>query len=129
MLEIAAAAPRTLNQLRAVDGISERQIRRDGEKLLQAIRDSQRAPVPRRQRQPRHDDDVMQRYDRLQKWRKQRAEARGVASDVILARQTMWELAQHNPQTTAELSQIPSLGAWRCATYGSDLLKTLQMDG
>ena len=58
--------------------------------------DSTGTPRPRPSAPPQVDrepDEVRDRYDRLHTWRKDRARARGVESDVILPRTALWDLA------------------------------------
>ena len=65
------------------------------------------------------------RYDRLHTWRKEKARARGVESDVILPRTALWDLARRAPRTPDELAQIADLGPWRRETYGEEILALL----
>ncbi|HUM72448.1 MAG TPA: HRDC domain-containing protein, partial [Chloroflexota bacterium] len=59
-------------------------------------------------------------------WRKEKAQARGVESDVILSRDCLWAIAFKNPQQPEELSQIEQLGEWRRQTYGTDIINLLR---
>ena len=68
---------------------------------------------------------MQERYEALKTWRKDRAAARGVESDVILARDTLWTLAHRVPETLADLDGIPGLGPWRRAEYGQELIDLL----
>ena len=68
---------------------------------------------------------VRKRYECLQQWRKEKARARGVESDVILPRDALWTLAQHAPRTMADLDQVDHIGPWRRQTYGPELLELL----
>ena len=45
----------------------------------------------------REPDDVRERYDLLRKWRKEKARARGVESDVIVPRAALWDLGPPRP--------------------------------
>ena len=55
-----------------------------------------------------------------------RAEQRGVESDVIISKHTLWKLAQLAPENLDEMADIPGLGPWRLATYGRDILNVIQ---
>jgi ribonuclease D len=63
---------------------------------------------------------VRDRYELLHQWRKTRAKARGVESDVIIPRDALWELARRNPRTTEALETIETLGPWRRGTTGEN---------
>jgi ribonuclease D len=127
MLELAQMSPTNVEQLRQVHGMTSGQTRRLGKKILTTIQAGKQAPLPTRpKRQRRPPDQVLSRYDRLHRWRKERAKARGVESDVILSRDALWELATANPCTAADLADIALLGDWRAETYGKEILAILQ---
>jgi ribonuclease D len=125
LLELVRRAPRQLADLQGVPGMTPDQIRRHGRSVLDAIAQGLTAappPPPEDQRLP---DDEQDRYDRLHTWRKEKARARGVESDVIISRAALSALARRVPRTPAELEQIAELGPWRRATYGEELLALL----
>ena len=70
-------------------------------------------------------DDVLHRYDRLKHWRKTRAQARGVESDVILPRTTLWDLAHRPPGALADLAGIVDFGPTRRAMYGQEIMAVI----
>lgn len=126
ILAIAHLNPRVLQQLESVNGMTPGQVRRHGRQLLEAVKRGRRASAPHPPEAQRVDEEVVQRYEALHRWRKARARKRGVESDVILAREVLWDLARHNPTTLAELDAIPDLGPWRRARYGEEILTVLQ---
>jgi ribonuclease D len=126
LLEIAQRLPQRPEDLRRILGMSAGQMRRYSHRLLQIVREALKEPPPPfPRRSPRPPADVVERYERLQTWRKERAARRGVESDVILSRETLWLLAQGAPQTAEELKHIKSLGQWRRQAYGQELLDLL----
>lgn len=125
LLEIAQRAPRYQEQFNPVHGMSQRQIRRYGYKLIQVVERGRQAPLPTYKRNPRPPDAVLSRFDRLHKWRKLRARARGVESDVIVSRDAIWEIAKHKPDSMAALAELGVLGQWRLREYGEDILAIL----
>lgn len=128
MLQLVYDQPRTLNDLRQMRGLTNLQIRRYGRQLLKALEQgAQNQPRrPARNNHQRTPYVVVERYERLHSWRKQLAEARGVESDVILSRETMWVIAHTNPRTLAELEAIESLGPWRFQEYAAAVLAALK---
>ena len=127
MLEIAQRSPNNMGELASVHGMSKGQLRRYGRGLLGVVRHARRAKPPKMPpRQKRMPDSVLSRYEKLHSWRKHRARARGVESDVIVSRNALWELARTNPQDGEELNQLESIGEWRCKTYGPEILHVLQ---
>jgi ribonuclease D len=127
IIELAATEPKQIEDLPDLHGMSKGQIRRYGRQLLRVIAEAQQAPVPKRPRtnSRRPPDEIVNRYERLRNWRKKRAQARGVESDVILSRDILWDLAWENPQTPEELDAIRSLGPWRQEEYGDEILYVL----
>ena len=129
LLEIAQTEPTSLRQIRPVQGMSNGQVRRYGNNLLEIVARGQQAPYPRRPPRPKRPSDaILHRYEQLHQWRKQRARKRGVESDVIISRDMLWQLAKQNPKTTADLEAMENLGDWRRRTYGADILQVLQTE-
>jgi ribonuclease D len=125
LLGIAKNEPHSFDELHNIDNIGEWQVRRYGRQLLRLVELGGKQPPPKRKRKRRQPDAVLARYDRLRQWRKQRADTRKVASDVIISREAMWDLAAINPQDTASLSHIETMGDWQRATYGPEILAVL----
>jgi ribonuclease D len=125
LMEIARRCPRSPAELRALHGMTPGQMERHAAHLLHAVQRGLAATPPHPPRQTREADDVRDRYERLHRWRKRKAQARGVESDVILPREALWELARRAPRTLDELRTIEHLGPWRRATYGAELLRVL----
>jgi ribonuclease D len=126
LMEIARRIPRDANELLGVPGMTPDQIRRHGHGVVQAIQQGLRAPAPSAPAADEESDEVLDRYDRLHTWRKNRARSRGVESDVILPRTALWDLARRPPSCHAELAQVTDLGPWRRATYGDEILALLR---
>jgi ribonuclease D len=127
LIQLAVLAPRRLEDLNGVRGLSERVIQRDGAEVVEAVARGRRAapPHPPRRQDSIPGPDVLARYEALHEWRKQRAAERGVESDVIVPRGVLWALARRVPERIADLDGISGLGPWRRAEYGAELLDVL----
>jgi ribonuclease D len=125
LLELARRAPRRIEDLQGVPGLTPEQSRRHAHAVLQAVQQGLHSPVPRAPEEVRESDAVLDRYDLLHTWRKDRARARGVESDVILPRTALWDLARRPPRTHGELADIADFGPWRRAAYGEEILALL----
>jgi ribonuclease D len=126
LVDIARLQPANLEKLESLPGMTSSQVRRHGQQLLAAVRRGQAAGplhAPHAEREP---DSVRERYELLHQWRKRRARARGVESDVIVPRDALWELARRNPSSPEALETIGDLGPWRRATYGAEILALLR---
>ncbi|MEL7672598.1 MAG: HRDC domain-containing protein [Chloroflexota bacterium] len=127
LIELAQLRPRRPADLDVVRGLGGSPARRYGDSILDAIARGERAspPAPPRRRRP-PDQAVQDRYEALRTWRKERAAERGVESDVIMPRETLWVLAREVPRRVEELDDIPGLGPWRRAEYGDELIALLK---
>ena len=125
LVEIAREAPVHRDDLARIPGMSSGQIQRYGRDILRIVRENRGARAPRRpSRKPRLPQDVLDRYELLRNWRKEKGAERGVESDVILSRDALWALARKNPTSREELNGI--LGPWRASTYGDEILSLLR---
>jgi ribonuclease D len=125
MGKLAQQAPDSIDGLAAA-GLGGRTLGQYGRALLQAIQRGKARPPPVPHRGYGMDERSQARLEALRKWRKRRAEARGVESDVILCRDAMFRIARHAPQSFAALSEIPGVGAFRLNAYADEILAALK---
>lgn len=125
LLQIAQAAPRSLQEMEHLPGVSSRQVEWLGEGLLRAVQRGQQAPPIRPPRAIRRGEDYHERVDRLRLWRRRKAQAMNVPSDVILPKDLLHALAEANPKQTAELHQILETVPWRRAKFGEEIIRVL----
>jgi ribonuclease D len=125
LLAIARHAPVRIDELPRVAGLAPSQVHRYGRDLIKAMERGLHAPPPPRLPLDREPDDVRDRYERLHTWRKERAKARGVESDVIVPRTALRDMARRPPRTHEDLAQIADFGPWRRETYGAEILALL----
>jgi ribonuclease D len=121
---LARKQPRNYTELGRARYLSPRDVRVYGDLLLDAISDGRQVrnlPQPPPRDLP--DPDVADRYTSFHAWRKERAESRNLESNLVVSKQTLWQLARLMPRTKAELAEIEGLGAWRIATYGDEILE------
>jgi ribonuclease D len=91
--------------------------------ILEALARGRTAPLPPQPIvHPPADPRVVEVFSALREWRRLRAEARGVESDVIIAREVLWAIAQQQPRTLDDLRAVPGMGAWRLNAYGEELI-------
>lgn len=125
LTDIAQAHPSSLEELRHVPGVTPGQTARWGPEILQAVREGRRAPVPRPPRGSERNELTVARHEALHRWRKERAAARGVESDVILSREVLWRIAERGPCSLEELAAVEGLGPSRLRCYGEEILQVL----
>ncbi|MFN8372072.1 MAG: HRDC domain-containing protein [Anaerolineae bacterium] len=125
MVAIVREMPKNLDQLMTVEGMSPSLARRYGAYVFEAVERGKRAKLPPQPQPPVTDPDVAERYIALHNWRKERAIQRGVESDVIISKDTLWALAREAPRTLDGLRNIRGLGPWRLQAYGEEILRIL----
>jgi ribonuclease D len=126
LIALAQARPRRAQDLANLDGVSPLQIKRYGDKVIEAVAHGQAAPIPRAPRSSPPDYGMLNRYERLRAWRKQEAAGRGVEPDVIVSNAVLMAVAQRQPRTPQELAGIEGLGPWRLKTFGQQLVEALR---
>lgn len=127
LIAVAEATPVHMDALEKVRGLPPALARRYGRPLLQAIERGRHAKVQHPPgRPPEVAPDVAERFTALRDWRRSRAEQRGVESDVIISRDTLWEVAEKAPESLNEMRDIRGLGPWRLATYGPEILDVMR---
>jgi ribonuclease D len=118
---IAESTPQSLAQLQELE-LTSRQIEIYGNDLIQAVALGRQAKPVRRSQHPRLEDDVLNRLEALSEWRKRTAEKMGVESDIVLPKPFMHAIAEKNPHTLDELSELMPDSPWRLIQFGRDLL-------
>jgi ribonuclease D len=126
---IASNLPTSLEELKALPGMSTHQVSRHGSALLQAVKRGLAAPPVHPPRNIRPDNQFVKRMEGLKQWRKQKAIDLQVESDIILPRDLMHQLAARNPQDQKALAICMSEIPWRRERYGDEILAVLKKVG
>lgn len=127
IIELARRLPDQLSDLATVEGMSEQQLRRYGNSLLQTVREGLRRPLPAVPESELRleillEKPALARYEALRKWRSEQARLRDVSPDIVLTNSMLLTIAQRNPSTIDELATVPDMGAWKVRAYGADIL-------
>jgi ribonuclease D len=126
LLAIAATAPRNLEELSQLPGMSPAQVRRHGRQLLQMVQQGLKAEPLYPPRAVRPDDNYLRRLEALRNWRKRLATRLRVPSDVVLPRELMLALADGGPSTFEQLSVILRHSPWRLQHFGQQILDAIR---
>lgn len=130
LLQIAKSLPRRASELEGLRGLPRWLVRRHGHEVIEAVKHGSESRLPLAPpRQPRIPNHIAERYNALVNWRRQTAQARGVESDVIISKDTLWQIARRKPDTIDDLRGIDGLGPWRRGEYGAALLGVINGRG
>jgi ribonuclease D len=125
LIALAQMAPRQLEQLGAINGLSPLLIDRYGKAILAAIEHGRQDSVPTPPRRIASDQTVLARYEELRAWRKHAAAERGVELDVVAGNAVLMEIARRQPHTLNDLQDIKGLGPWRRNAYGQAMINVI----
>lgn len=125
LLAIAKATPGNLKELRRLPGMTNKQVRRHGQALLNAVQRGLQAQPKYPPSSPRPEDGYLDRVDALRYWRKKTARKMGVNSDVVLPRDLLYSIASRNPRTERDLQAVLEQVPWRRQRFGDQILEIL----
>ncbi|MBI4777528.1 HRDC domain-containing protein [Candidatus Desantisbacteria bacterium] len=131
LLSIASIYPRTTQDLLLIHGISHHTVQLYGHAILDAIDRGYATPqttepcLPSNSQLP-FDIAARVRLARLKDWRRQRAIARGVDTDVIVSNDVLFATARENPQTIDAFTVASNLGKWKLKEYGEEIMEVLK---
>lgn len=122
---MATECPRSIEELRGIPGMSQRQVERHGVALLSSIERGLRAKPLRPPRPTPPNEHFLNRLEALRNWRKTTAQQMGVKSDVVLPRDLLYVIAERNPHQQDELASLMGANPWRLEHFGSQILYVL----
>ena len=124
LVTIARKLPTHRSELYDIRTLPDRIVRQCGDEIIEAISHGKSSQLPKR---PPRDKPlppaIVERYTALHNWRKTVAERRGIDSDVVISKQTLWDIAYEMPQSVDDLNGIQGIGPWRLKTYGAELVE------
>jgi len=129
LVDISRSRPMSKKSLRSVPGMSARLIQTCGDAILSAVRAGLNNPqekLCRPDRGHRPDQEVLDRYERLREWRRQRGLSRDVEPDVLISNSQLMEIARHAPASMEELDCLCDLGSYQLEAYGRDILAIIE---
>jgi ribonuclease D len=125
LIALASALPASMEELKALPGMTNHQVGRHGKALLQAVGKGLKATPVHPPRSTRPDERYLARMEALKQWRKEKARELKVESDIILPRDLLHELAARNPRDEKALGECLAGVPWRREQYGGEIVKTL----
>ncbi len=129
LVEIARESPREISQLSHIHGMNDGQVQRHGARLIEAVGRGLNNPPLSAPRSPRPNERYMDRLEALRRWRKAAGQKMGVNSDVILPRDLLYSLAEHNPRNSEDLAAALKDVPWRLEHFGGEILEVITRHG
>ena len=126
LLETARHNPTSKEDLSNIPGLSPKLLHRHAKGLLEAVKNGQAQPPLYLNHHNKPSEAYIARLEHLKSWRLQRARKKGVASDVVLPREMLEELAKKNPKTDSELAALMQDMPERFRLYHTYILDTLR---
>jgi ribonuclease D len=125
LIRLATEQPRNYQELENIRGLHGRTIRLYGHEIADAIEVGLTSSVPTPPKSERPDPKIAERYMQLHAWRKERAIERGVDSNIVISKHSLWEIARTVPRSVDDLRRIEGIGTWRQRTYGDEILQVV----
>jgi ribonuclease D len=127
LLNVAKAAPTTIEALQQQARVPASIARRYGKSLLDAVREAlalpeSELPVIERTRRPPPDPAYDAGLERLKQLRNRRAEELGMDSGLLCPNGTLQALSRASPNTARDLDAIGELRKWQRDVFGDDAL-------
>jgi ribonuclease D len=130
ILKIAMGLPADMEQLKACQALSGKQLDMYGQNILAAVARAAQRPVeqlPRypRQRTPRLSPRIPRRVKTLRAWRDEVAAGLALDPALLLNKALISEIAVHKPRSIDALAQIPQIHRWQVDAFGENIITLL----
>jgi len=126
LARMAVKRPLNFTELHQFRHIDHRIIRLYGDELLDAVERGKDSRVPSPPQLEHPNPIIAERYTLLHAWRKEHAISRGIESNLVISKQTMWDIAHRVPHTLDALAEIDGIGNWRIQHYGQKILNVVE---
>jgi ribonuclease D len=129
LVMLATGMPKSMFQLRRINGFSHGQIRRLGREVLDAVTRAREAgPIAKMPRLPNREgtsgfnDEETELHERLKQWRKIAATEMQIDSAYLVNRHVLLRIAKSRPKAIAALEKIDGIEPWQVERFGEAIL-------
>ena len=124
LVNIVLENPSNENTLRRIKGVNNAVVRRYGKSIISINKAGRRKKkIPQPVITSRPSNGILSRRERLKSWRKNTGMEMDVASDVILPRDVMENIAEIGPKNDAELEKLMKDVPARYRRFGKEILE------
>lgn len=125
LVRVALAEPKSIREL-AECALTEKQLKRFGKTFIRAIAAGADLPFVKPEPIPRKPSWYLKKMEKLKTWRKEKGEAIGVESDIVLPKAYMQSLVENRPTTSEKVASILGDSPWRLERYGEEIVDVLK---
>ena len=130
LLKLAAAQPRSIEELGKIPGVGAENAARRGPEILEAVARGLAVPereLPAFERRPRHRPDPIfdTRVERLKAWRVGLAERYQLPPGLLAPNGMLEAVARALPTTGDSLKAVPGGRRWQADEFGTEMLRVL----
>lgn len=123
LLRILRNRPKALRELEQLRVVNPVMLRKDGERLLEALRSKAEIPDDALPRPDVEDDPELRGLvRRLKRWRGRVSEYRGMDPSMIVTNKSLFRIAEIKPRDLSELIELRLLTDWKAKHYGEYIL-------
>lgn len=123
LLRLLRRRPKSARELEQARAINPVMLRKDGERLLEALRSTAEISDDELPRPSGEDNPELRALvRRLKRWRSRVAEYRGMDPSMIVTNKALFQLAEVKPRDLSELQKLQLLTDWKLRNYGEHLL-------
>jgi len=131
LMKIVAASPLNLDDLKAANALSRRQINVIGKKIIRIVHSAMDIPPKNlpsypKQRAPATDPAVPKRIQVLKNERDARAKTLKMNPAQLFSKSLMVTIAAAKPQRPGQLDQIPEMREWQKSEFGEKIISLLK---
>lgn len=130
LLKLAAAQPRSIEELGKIPGVGAENAARRGPEILEAVARGLAVPereLPAFERRPCHRPDPIfdTRVERLKAWRVGLAERYQLPPGLLAPNGMLEAVARALPTTVDSLKAVPGVRRWQADEFGTEMLRVL----
>lgn len=129
LMVLAERAPRSVQDMNGVPGLTPKLLKRFSELLLAAVRRGQALPDERLPRYPRSKGEpnpgIKSRIARIKTWREHLSGQLQLAPGLVAPNWLLERIAEQQPTDLAQLAAVSGIRRWQLDLWGADMLKIL----
>ena len=131
VMKIVTAKPVDMKGLKAVNALSQRQIRLFGRQIIQIVHDALKVPqrnlpVYPRKKPPATDPAVPNRIKALKRWRDARAKSLKINPALLFNKSLLTAIASAKPRHFKQLDQIGDMRKWQKTEFGKEIIALMK---